>query len=90
MGLQKLLGKSIPVGVDNLTWTLLKPIGIEGFDVYFSNVKALTEVYSKLNIALDVVHECFEPVKERRTRRDVVEDVFSVEGDIFLFLHSLS
>ena len=80
MGLQKLLGKSIPVGVDNFTWTLLKPIGIEGFDVDFSDVKALTEVYSKLNIALDVMHECFELVKERRTRRDVVEDVIFCRG----------
>ena len=80
MGLQKLLGKSIPVGVDNLTWTLLKPIGTEGFDVDFSDVEALTEVYSKLNIALDVMHECFEPVKERRTRRDVVEDVIFCRG----------
>ena len=66
--------------MDNLTWTLLKPIGTEGFDVDFSDVKALTEVYSKLNIALDVMLECFEPVKERRTRRDVVEDVIFCRG----------
>ena len=80
MGLQKLLGKSIPVGVDNLTWTLLKPIGTEGFDVDFPDVEAMKEVYSKLNIALDVMHECFEPVKERHTRRDAVEDVIFCRG----------
>lgn len=80
LGLQKLLGKSIPVGVDNLTWTLLKPTGSEGFDGDFPDVEALTEAYCKLNIALAVMHECFEPVKERHTRRDIVEDVIFCRG----------
>lgn len=80
LGLQKLLGKSFPVGVDNLTWTLLKPIRSEGLDIDLPDIEALTEVYSKLNIALGVMHECFEPVKEPHTRRDVVEDVIFCRG----------
>lgn len=75
MGLHKILGKPIPVGVDNLTWTLLKPMTSDNHDI-----EAFTENYSKLNIALDVMHECFEPVKESRTRRDLVEDVIFSRG----------
>ncbi|KAL6341095.1 hypothetical protein AAG906_032210 [Vitis piasezkii] len=80
LGLQKLVGKSFPVGVDNLTWTLLKPIRSEGLEIDLPDIEALTEVYSKLNIALGVMHECFEPVKEPHTRRDVVEDVIFCRG----------
>ncbi|CBI15934.3 unnamed protein product, partial [Vitis vinifera] len=80
LGLQKLLGKSFPVGVDNLTWTLLKPIRSKGLEIDLPDIEALTEVYSKLNIALGVMHECFEPVKEPHTRRDVVEDVIFCRG----------
>lgn len=36
-----------------------------------SNIEAL----SKLNIALCIMHECFEPVNEPHTNRDLVEDV---------------
>ncbi|RVW56593.1 Increased DNA methylation 1 [Vitis vinifera] len=42
--------------------------------------KSFPKVYSKLNIALGVMHECFEPVKEPHTRRDVVEDVIFCRG----------
>ncbi|KAA8543719.1 hypothetical protein F0562_022104 [Nyssa sinensis] len=69
LGLRKLLGKPVPVGKDNLTWTLLK------YMHDCSDNEASTENYSKLNVALGVMHECFEPVKESRTRRDLVEDV---------------
>ncbi|XP_034687735.1 uncharacterized protein LOC117916041 isoform X2 [Vitis riparia] len=80
LGLLKLLGKPIPVGVDNLTWTLLKPTISEWFDMDVPDNKALTEVYSKLNIALNVMHECFEPIKEPHTGRDLVEDVIFCRG----------
>uniref|UniRef100_A0A5B7BUP7 PHD finger transcription factor n=1 Tax=Davidia involucrata TaxID=16924 RepID=A0A5B7BUP7_DAVIN len=69
LGLRRLLGKPVPVGKDNLTWTLLKYV----HDA--SDNEASAENYSKLNVALGVMHECFEPVKESRTRRDLVEDV---------------
>ncbi|KAM3739421.1 hypothetical protein ACB098_08G023000 [Castanea mollissima] len=46
----------------------------------FLGLHKILENYSKLNIALDVMHECFEPVKESRTRRDLVEDVIFSRG----------
>ncbi|PSS09497.1 Increased DNA methylation like [Actinidia chinensis var. chinensis] len=76
LGLHKLLGKSIPVGQDNLTWTLLKYVKCDDDDECDgSDTEDLMEKYSKLNVALSVMHECFEPVKDSRTRRDLVEDV---------------
>ncbi|XVE70196.1 hypothetical protein DITRI_Ditri10aG0053200 [Diplodiscus trichospermus] len=73
--LRKLTGKPIPMG-NNLTWTLLKPDACS--DSYKDNVHALeasAENHSKLRVALDVMHECFEPSKDVYTGRDIVEDV---------------
>ncbi|CAK9181680.1 unnamed protein product, partial [Ilex paraguariensis] len=75
LGLRRLLGKPVAVGVDNLTWTLMKYMTIDGCGYDASDTDVLMENYSKLNVALGVMHECFEPVKEPRTRRDLVEDV---------------
>lgn len=74
-GLQQLLGKPILVGPNNLTWTLVKPMDYLANDHDDCDVAAMAENYSKLGVALEVMHECFEPVKEPRTRRDLVEDV---------------
>ncbi|KAI7740949.1 hypothetical protein M8C21_027200, partial [Ambrosia artemisiifolia] len=74
-GLQRLLGKSIPVGKDNLTWTLRKNKTFEHSNLDSSDKEELVENYSKLNVAISVLHECFEPVKELRTGGDIVEDV---------------
>ncbi|CAI9106992.1 OLC1v1006253C1 [Oldenlandia corymbosa var. corymbosa] len=70
LGLQNLLGKPIPVGEDNLSWTLLKYKKAE-----VSADNECVESYSKLNVALSIMHECFEPVKEPRSGRDLVKDV---------------
>ncbi|KAI3842715.1 hypothetical protein MKW98_015382 [Papaver atlanticum] len=70
-GLQKLMGKSVPVGVDNLSWSILKPRK----DAAPSDKEADTELHSKLNVALSVIHECFEPIKEPGTKTDLVQDV---------------
>ncbi|KAK9059562.1 hypothetical protein SSX86_020266 [Deinandra increscens subsp. villosa] len=75
LGINELLGKPIPVGRDDLTWTILKHKRPEGTNHDLSNMEEITESYSKLNIAVSVMHECFEPVKEPRTQRDIVEDV---------------
>ncbi|GAB4832152.1 hypothetical protein Ancab_006169 [Ancistrocladus abbreviatus] len=79
-GLQMLLGKRIPVGPDNLTWTLIKHIQHETGDLNQINSEVVADNYSKLSLALEVIHECFEPVKEPRTRRDLVEDVIFSRG----------
>ncbi|KAL6204401.1 hypothetical protein ACLB2K_021669 [Fragaria x ananassa] len=74
LGLHKLLGKQFPVGVGKLTWSLLKSMKSE------TDNDAITESFSRLSIALDVMHECFEPVKEPLTRRDLVEDIIFSRG----------
>lgn len=80
LGFQKLLGKPIPVGVDNLTWTLVKPTTSGKFDMDVSVTEASKEVYSKLNNAVTIMHECFDPIKDPRTGRDLVEDVIFCRG----------
>ncbi|CAK7330553.1 unnamed protein product [Dovyalis caffra] len=83
LGLQKLLGKPIPVGVDNLTWTLFKSMQSDNHKLDDYDDETLVETYSKLNIALDVMHECFEPVEESCTRRDLMQDViFSIGSEL--------
>lgn len=74
LGLQKLLGKPVPVGTDNLTWTILKNPKSESCQDS-SVVEESTEIFSKLNVAVRVMHECFHPFKELRTGNDLVEDV---------------
>lgn len=74
-GLREILGKKIPVGTESMTWRLVKYIESDISKLDTSNKEDLVEVYSKLNVALNVMHECFEPVKESRTRRDLMEDV---------------
>ena len=75
VGLHELLGRPIPVGTDNLTWTLIKSMKSDTHDLDASDNEAVIENYSKLSIALDVMHECFEPVKETHTGRDLVADI---------------
>ncbi|KAK6272177.1 hypothetical protein POUND7_009260 [Theobroma cacao] len=75
VGLHELLGRPIPVGRDNLTWTLIKTMLSDTHDLDASDNEAIIENYSKLSIALDVMHECFEPVKEPHTGRDLVADI---------------
>ncbi|XP_065847455.1 increased DNA methylation 1-like [Euphorbia lathyris] len=68
---QNLLGQSIVIGEDNLTWTLLKRRWPKSYE------------NDKLNLALEVMHECFDPVTEFYTGRDLVEDViFSKASDL--------
>ncbi|KAK7385538.1 hypothetical protein VNO78_31261 [Psophocarpus tetragonolobus] len=74
-GLQNLLGKSLMVGANNLTWTLVKFINSENHDVGTTKNDLMAEKYSKLSVALSVMHECFEPVKNPFTGRDIIDDV---------------
>lgn len=76
LGLKKILGIPIPVG-DNkdLTWTLLKSKK--------SSSSASLKSSEKLNMALKVIHECFEPCNDPYSGRDVVEDVvFNCESEL--------
>ncbi|KAJ8559469.1 hypothetical protein K7X08_003527 [Anisodus acutangulus] len=75
LGLHHLLGKPVIVGDDNLTWTLLKYIEPDDSGSDIVDFESSVENYSRLSVALNVMHECFEPVKEPHTMRDIVEDV---------------
>ncbi|VVA16558.1 PREDICTED: increased DNA methylation 1 [Prunus dulcis] len=79
LGLHELLGKQIPVGDNNLSWSLVKSIKSDIHDTDEPHIDAI-ESYSRLNVALDVMHECFVPVKEPLTRRDLVEDIIFTRG----------
>ncbi|KAK7387243.1 hypothetical protein VNO78_27883 [Psophocarpus tetragonolobus] len=74
-GLHKLLGEPVSVGVDNLTWTLVKFINPDSCDPGSIRNDLLAESCIKLNLALSVMHECFKPLKEYFTGRDLMEDV---------------
>ncbi|XP_026422540.1 uncharacterized protein LOC113318575 [Papaver somniferum] len=80
-GLHKLLGESVPVGKDNLSWTILKSKNDARQPFVPSEIKLAMECQSKLNVALAIMHECFEPIKD--TRRDLIEDViFNKTSDL--------
>ncbi|PIA45252.1 hypothetical protein AQUCO_01700645v1 [Aquilegia coerulea] len=72
MGLHSLLGRSIAVGVDNLSWSILK-FSKDAYDKAASDMDTMIEHHSKLSVALAVMHECFEPIKEPQTK-DLVKD----------------
>ncbi|GMI78480.1 hypothetical protein like AT5G58610 [Hibiscus trionum] len=79
-GLQNLTGKPIPMG-NNLTWTLLKADTCSNGDTDHANgLDSSAENHSKLNVALDVIHECFEPSNDVYSGRDIVQDVIFSRG----------
>ncbi|KAG6648841.1 increased DNA methylation 1-like [Carya illinoinensis] len=80
LGLSKLLGKSILVGVYNLTWTLLKSAYSESCNLDAAEIEAAIQNDGNLSAALNLMHECFEPVKELRTNRDLIKDVIFSRG----------
>lgn len=65
------------MGVDDLTWSLLKS---DSDDTDEPNNDAITETYSRLSLALLVMHECFQPVMEPHTQRDLAEDIIFSRG----------
>ncbi|WOG95749.1 hypothetical protein DCAR_0415076 [Daucus carota subsp. sativus] len=75
LGLQEQLQKPVPVGKDNLTWTLLKNKNSKHCHQDPSMIEESTEIFSKLNVAVRVMHECFHPFKNMRTGNDLVEDI---------------
>ncbi|XP_004517273.2 uncharacterized protein [Cicer arietinum] len=74
-GLQNLLGKPVLVGADNLTWTLVKYVNSENCGAGSAENDLPEESFSKLHVALSVMHECFEPLHNPFSSRDIVEDV---------------
>lgn len=73
------------MGVGNLTWTLMKFINSHSCDLDSIKSELLAESFIKLNVALSVMHECFEPLKEPSSSRDLMEDViFSRWSEILI------
>ncbi|GKB76787.1 zinc finger, RING/FYVE/PHD-type, acyl-CoA N-acyltransferase, Jas TPL-binding domain protein [Tanacetum coccineum] len=69
LGLMEIRGKVIPLKRGNVSWSLLK------YDENDTDVYELTKSYSKLMKALDVMHECFIPMKHPLSDKDIIEDV---------------
>ncbi|XP_020276719.1 increased DNA methylation 1-like isoform X2 [Asparagus officinalis] len=74
----KMLGKSNPTSVEGLSWTILRSNKENGADNF--DDETITEYHSKLHIALDVLHECFEPLNDPRTQSDVLTDIIFNRG----------
>lgn len=84
-GLQNLLEKPVLVGEDNLTWTLVKYVNSDSCSVGSAENDLVAESYSKLSVALSVMHECFEPLPNPFSSGDIVEDViFNQRSDILI------
>ncbi|KAL1372190.1 hypothetical protein AAHE18_01G186000 [Arachis hypogaea] len=71
--LNNMLGKPIPVGDGNLTWTLLTSLKKSTNDN--DDDGTITEMESKLNVALGIIHECFEPIIDPVFGRDIAADI---------------
>uniref|UniRef100_A0A2P2JVR9 N-acetyltransferase domain-containing protein n=1 Tax=Rhizophora mucronata TaxID=61149 RepID=A0A2P2JVR9_RHIMU len=74
LSLENLVGKRIVCGV-GLTWTLMKSMQSEKCEL-----NLWSENQCKLNLALQVMSECFEPLKDAYTGRDILEDVIFSRG----------
>ncbi|XP_043717967.1 increased DNA methylation 1-like [Telopea speciosissima] len=78
MGLQKILGKSIPIensdDDDNLFWKILR------YNSKELDSESMMEFHAKLNIGLAIMHGSFEPIHEAFTDSDLIEDVIFSRG----------
>lgn len=74
--LHQLLGISNPTTVDGLSWTLMR----SPKHVYKFIDMSKTSTRIKLSNVLGVIHECFEPVNDPHTKRDLVRDVVFNSG----------
>lgn len=61
--------------MENLTWRLLQSLEPNTYGIDASKIEAVAENHCKLSVALDVMHELFEPVKRRHGGGDLAEDV---------------
>ncbi|XP_024012134.1 uncharacterized protein LOC18016545 isoform X2 [Eutrema salsugineum] len=76
VNLGELIGKPREVGVEkNLTWRLLHSLELDTDGTKASKIEAVAENHCKLSVALDVMHELFEPVKRAHGGGDLVEEV---------------
>lgn len=58
-----------------LTWRLVQSLEPDSYGIDASKFEAVVENHCKLSVALDVMHELFEPVKRPYGGGDLAEDV---------------
>lgn len=78
--LRNLVGVVNRMGVGGLSWTLLR--SIEG-DVPTSDQNSdevMAEYRSKLSVAVSVMHECFAPMIETTTKKDIIKELIFNKG----------
>ncbi|KAL5975013.1 hypothetical protein ACLOJK_031689 [Asimina triloba] len=75
--LQKLMGRSKPTSVEGLSLTILRSRREDSHDV---DIDTMVEHHSKLWVALNVLHECFQPFIEPRTKADFFANVVFNRG----------
>ena len=73
--LHALLGQSKPTSQEALSWTILRGSGYAGIEQDHSDVETTTGYYSKLHVALNILHECFVTMIEPRTQSDLIADI---------------
>ncbi|KAL5984331.1 hypothetical protein ACLOJK_018435 [Asimina triloba] len=71
------MGKSKPTGVEGLSWTILRSRREDSHDI---DIDTMVEHHSKLWVALNVLHECFQPFIEPRTKADFFTNVVFNRG----------
>lgn len=59
----------------NLTWRLVQSLEPDTVETDPLKIEAVAENHCKLSVALDVMHELFEPVKRPHCGGDLAEDV---------------
>ncbi|KAL0750693.1 hypothetical protein Bca101_032696 [Brassica carinata] len=75
VNLRELIGKPREVCLKKkLTWRLVQSLEQDTFGTDASKIEAVAETHCKLSVALDVMHELFEPVKRRHSGGDLAED----------------
>ena len=73
--LQNLVEAVNLVGVDGLSWTILRSRVEDNESCDPSNAEVMAEHHNKLCVALTVMHECFVPIIESRTKKDLIAEV---------------
>ena len=68
------------VGVDGLSCTILWSRIEDSESCDPSNAEVMAEHHSMLSVALTVMHECFVPIIESRTKKDLIAEVIFNKG----------
>jgi hypothetical protein len=68
------------VGVEGLSWTMLRSREEDNENCDPLNVEVMAKHHNNLSIALTIMHECFVPIIESRTKKDLIIEVIFNRG----------